>query len=126
MIYRHHKAYGGDFSSALDVGAGSGVVTKQLLRRFKRVTLSDVSELYVSQAKARFSNVQPDHKSYLQQSFEALNPVDLPHGKVDLITAGECLHFAILQDFVTQMAKMLQPDGTIAAFQYALRAIYHP
>lgn len=49
-IYTHHEFHGGTTESALDVGAGIGIVTARLMERFEHVTLSDASELYISQA----------------------------------------------------------------------------
>ncbi|EME41228.1 hypothetical protein DOTSEDRAFT_96453, partial [Dothistroma septosporum NZE10] len=54
IIYQYHDRQGGAWDCAVDIGVGPGVVTEELLRRFKHVVLSDPSPHYIATAKTLF------------------------------------------------------------------------
>ncbi|EGP85359.1 uncharacterized protein MYCGRDRAFT_105469 [Zymoseptoria tritici IPO323] len=60
-VYDHHKANGGSFNSAVDIGAGIGIVSAELVKKFSHVTVTDPSAEYVEAAKA-FLAANPKEK----------------------------------------------------------------
>ncbi|KAF9879707.1 hypothetical protein CkaCkLH20_02518 [Colletotrichum karsti] len=121
IIFQHHREYAGRWDTALDVGAGGGTVTKVLLQHFKHVVCSDAAAGYVSQAEHRFSQEKSAGRvSFAHRKFDEFDPAtDLPQGRiVDMVTAGTCIHFGDPAQITTQLAKLVRPGGTLAAFTY--------
>lgn len=120
IVSEYHRSHGGKFDSALDVGGGIGIITREfLLERFAHVTLSDYSESYISQAKKFFASI-PDPKklSFVTSKIEDLKPADLPNGPVDLLTAGVCLHWADPLQITPSAAQLIKPGGSFSAWVY--------
>lgn len=129
IIYEHHQAHGGQWNTALDVGAGGGVVTRVLLNSFDHVYCSDSSATYLAQAKARFSKeAEAGRVSFLQRKFDEFDTEkDLANtGPVDLITAGTCIHFSKPAVLMSQLAPLLHIGGTVTAFTYGATPIAPP
>lgn len=125
MIWDYHQAHGGNFDNALDVGGGVGVVTRDLLPKFSHVTLSDLSDLYISQAKNAFaSTTNPKQLSFLTRKIEDITPEDLPNGPVDLITAGTCLHWADIEKVTPTAARLIRSGGTFSAWMYGGQPVF--
>lgn len=124
IIYSHHERHGAGNLAALDIGAGVGFVAAKLLWRFEHVTLSDSSELYLSQAKQAFGSSPASRVSFLHSSAETVSLDALPGSQpVDLITAGTCLHWTDLDVCIPRFASMLKPNGTFAAWVYGGRPL---
>lgn len=124
MIYEYHRSHAGAFHHALDVGAGIGIVTARLLEQFEHVTLSDASDLYLSQAKQFFDSRDSSSLSFLHCSGENLSLDLLPnHRQIDLITAGTCLHWTNVDVCMQRFVALLKPGGTFAAWVYGGRPI---
>ncbi|KAH7070230.1 hypothetical protein FB567DRAFT_539521 [Paraphoma chrysanthemicola] len=121
MIFQHHGENGGRWDTALDVGAGGGIVTKVLLEHFQHVACSDAAAGYVSQAGRRFAQESNARRaSFLERKFDEFNPdTDFPNGSlVDMVTAGTCIHFGDPSKLTTQLAPLTRSGGTLAAFSY--------
>lgn len=128
MVYDYHKYHGGDFKAALDIGGGNGIITREfLLKNFSHVTLSDLSDSYISQAKLTFAPIV-DHKqlSFLTRKIEDVKPGDLPSGLVDLTTAGTCLHWAEALQVTPSAAQLIKPGGTFSAWCYGGQPVCPP
>lgn len=124
IIYGYHDSHKGAYDSAVDVGAGIGVVSVELTKKFSHVTVTDAYEAYVSQAQTFFSRSPPGRIAVVQSKAEELSLEKLPHGrKVDLVTAAECLHWADLEVVVPAMASLLRSGGTLAAWMYGGRPV---
>ena len=124
MIYAYQQSHEGAFGHALDVGAGIGIVAANLLEQFGHVTLSDASDLYLSQAQQFFRSRISSGLSFLHCSGEDLSFDLLPnHNQVDLITAGTCLHWTNVDVCTQRFASLLKPSGTFAAWVYGGRPI---
>ena len=120
LIFQHHRE-GGEWDTALDIGAGGGTVTKVLLEHFKQVVSTDASAGYVSQIAKRFSSQEKAGRiTCLQRKFGEFNlEQDLPNGqRVDMITAGTCIHFGDPAKLMTQLGGLIRSGGTMAAFSY--------
>lgn len=125
MISEYHRSHGGAFESALDIGGGIGIVTREfLLKKFTHATLSDLSEMYISQAKTALAPIaKPKQLSFLISKIEDMRPTDLANGPVDLITAGECLHWADPLQVTPSAAQLIRPGGTFSAWSYGIQPV---
>lgn len=125
-IFEYHKKHNGQFNEALDIGAGNGIVTRNLLEKFSHVTFSDVAEQYVGQAKERFASFGPDKVSFLHAGFGDLSPQKFPSSKLDLATGATCFHFLgeDRKTFPARMAKIIKPGGTFAPMGYGGYPLY--
>ncbi|KAM0716248.1 hypothetical protein Q7P37_007693 [Cladosporium fusiforme] len=123
-IYDYQQLHGGATQSALDVGAGIGIVAVKLLEQFDNVILSDPSDLYISQAREFFQFRSLSGISFLHSGAANLSLDILPKAQpVDLITAGTCLHWTDLDVCMPRFASLLKPNGTFAAFAYGGRPL---
>ncbi|SMQ53365.1 unnamed protein product [Zymoseptoria tritici ST99CH_3D7] len=124
-VYDHHKANGGSFNSAVDIGAGIGIVSAELVKKFSHVTVTDPSAEYVEAAKAFLAANPKEKVSFLQAKAEDLSTANLPGGgKVDLVAAAASIHWADAEVAVPRIADILNPGGTFAAWLYGTRLIF--
>lgn len=129
-IFRYHRRYGGKtrwpwtpgrFRTAVDIGAGVGIVTAPLLRKFRHVTLTDPAPGYVAQARGVFAHVGAEKLTFAAGKAEDLTRADLPGERpVDLITAATCLHWADLRVAIPALAGLLRRGGSLAAWLYGM------
>ena len=77
-----------DFNSVLDLGAGTGLLTKYLFEKFPNAqyTLVDVSDQMLNVARERFSDI-PNFNFVVSDYSKAL-----PSNNFDLITSGLSIH----------------------------------
>lgn len=123
-IYAYHDSHGGAYGSAVDVGAGVGIVSAELAKKFSHVTVTDPSEAYVSSAKSLFATLPRERIDFLQTKAEDVSLDKLPKGeKVDLVTAAECLHWADVEVAAPRIAAVLTSGGTFAAWLYGVRPL---
>jgi SAM-dependent methyltransferase len=123
-VYAYHDSHGGAYDSAVDVGAGVGIVSGELVKKFSHVTVTDPSEAYVSSARKVFAMFPQERIDFLQTKAEDISVEKLPTGeKVDLVTAAECLHWADVEVAAPRIASILKPGGTFAAWLYGVRPL---
>ncbi|KAJ3022021.1 hypothetical protein HKX48_007176 [Thoreauomyces humboldtii] len=106
-ILAYHK---GGTSLALDVGAGSCQVAKDLANKFERVEATDPSIVMVTGIKDLPSNVtisKANAENLLTSSATA-----------DLLVAGQAAHWFDLPRFAHEAQRVLRPDGTVAVWSY--------
>lgn len=94
---------------AWDAGTGNGQVAVGLATRFARVVATDPSAEQLAQAEPH------PRVAYAQGRYEP--PV--PDGMVQLITAGQAMHWFDMPAFIASARRVLAPGGLIAAFAYA-------
>jgi ubiquinone/menaquinone biosynthesis C-methylase UbiE len=77
-----------DFNSILDLGAGTGLLTKFLYEKFPnaKYTLVDASEQMIDIAKQRFKNL--DNFSFVINDYSK----ELPSDQFDLVTSALSIH----------------------------------
>lgn len=126
MICEYHQVHGGRFETALDVGGGIGIVAQEfLLKKFAHTTLSDPSDMYISQAKTALASIKdPKQLSFLACKIEDMRPKDLPNGPVDLMTAGTCLHWADMLKVTPTAAQLIKSGGTFSAWTYGIKPVF--
>jgi malonyl-CoA O-methyltransferase len=96
----------------LDVGCGTGALTRLLAARFPgaRIDAVDLSERMIEEARAAWTG--PDHVRWLAAD---VMTADLPPG-FDLIASGSALHWLRpLDTGAARLAAWLAPGGALAA-----------
>lgn len=94
---------------AWDCGTGSGQVVPELASRFRNVRATDISAELLAHAPA-FPNVV-----YSQTPAEISG---LDEHSVDLVTAGQALHWFDLPKFWPELSRVLKPHGIFAFWGY--------
>ncbi len=97
--------------NALDCGTGNGQVATQLANHFERVVGIDISENQIKNGSPK-KNIQ-----YLVSSAES---TQFQEKFFDLITVGQAAHWFHLNDFYTEVTRIMKPGGTLALFGYQL------
>ena len=90
----------------LDVGAGTGIFTKLLLRCFRSVTALEPN----GDMRREFMRLLPEIPC-LESSGEATT---LPAHSVDLVTVAQAFHWLDEEKFKKEMMRILRPEGKTA------------
>ncbi|KAI4121899.1 MAG: hypothetical protein LQ338_006099 [Usnochroma carphineum] len=126
LIYDHHRANGGEFNLAHDIGTGPGNIAEQVGTTFKRVHASDPSAYHRSVAEHRLKAIDPDKFSTQQCRGEDISNAGHKHGSVDLITVAQCIALMDTEQATSGFAKLLKPAGTLAIWFYGRPAFADP
>ncbi|QIQ85371.1 class I SAM-dependent methyltransferase [Erythrobacter sp.] len=97
-----------DYESALEIGCGAGLLTRELARRCRRLVALDVSEVALAQARTHCSGARGITFARCEV------PRDWPHGRFDLVMLSEVLYFLTRAEIeeVSRMAHdALEEDG---------------
>jgi SAM-dependent methyltransferase len=94
---------------AVDLGAGSGQVARDLLGRFTRVTAVEPDPAMAAQV--------PEAVGLDVREMRA-EEADFPEGSVDLVTAGTAFHWMDPGAVCARAKRWLRPGGVFAAFAY--------
>lgn len=103
---------------AWDCGTGNGQAAIELATKFKKVIATDPSEKQINEAKKASNIVYEVGKAetfYLDHS-------EL-EGKVNLITVAQAFHWFNHKEFSVCVDKVLQPNGHLAVWTYAVANI---
>ncbi|KAK9717730.1 trans-aconitate methyltransferase 1 [Basidiobolus ranarum] len=106
-IYNFHK---GGYSKALDVATGTGQVTKALADKFDHVHGIDISETMLSEA------VKKDNVTY---SIGYAEDLPFEENSFDLVTVAEGAHWFTVPSFLSEVKRVLKPNGTLAIWGYS-------
>lgn len=90
----------------LDVGAGTGIFTQALIKRFQHVTALEPNE----GMRESFSQFLPD----VFCSDGTGEDTGLPADSVDLITVAQAFHWLDEEQFKQEAKRILRPDGRVA------------
>lgn len=97
----------------LDIGCGTGQLTRELYHRGYRCHGVDVSNKAIDLARSYTTN--SSQLTYQQLDFETADPIDLPIQEYSLITCK--LVYAFIKDkpaFLSKISQLLAPSGTFA------------
>ncbi|WP_429886367.1 class I SAM-dependent methyltransferase [Geoalkalibacter halelectricus] len=98
--------------AALDMGCGNGQVAVLLATHFRKVFAVDPSREQIRNA------IAADNVEYRVAPAEATGLAD---GSVDLVAAGQALHWFDFERFYPEVRRLVRPTGGIfAAFTYGL------
>ncbi|XP_078507150.1 putative methyltransferase DDB_G0268948 [Lissotriton helveticus] len=101
---------GRPYELAVDVGCGSGQSTNVLAAHFQKVVGIDISEAQIQEAKCVGS---PPNVSFLVAAAEKMPFED---SSVDLITASVAAHWFNMKEFMTEVDRLLKPNGCLALY----------
>jgi SAM-dependent methyltransferase len=90
----------------LDLAAGTGKLTRQLVRRFARVLAVEP----LDGMRSVLERVVPEAEA-LSGTAEA---IPLADGAVDAVFVGEAFHWFATADTLAELARVLRPGGTLA------------
>ncbi|KAI1186903.1 S-adenosyl-L-methionine-dependent methyltransferase [Nemania serpens] len=121
-IYEYHAQNpGATWSTAHDVGAGHGIVSLHLAKKFDQVVVSDPSgennEIARQRTTEKYGKPEVGSRFIILQ--EAAESSSLEAATVDLITACECIHWADPPQAVAEFARQLKPGGTLVMTLYS-------
>lgn len=92
-IISHHTSTGGKLENAIDLGCGPGTATFAIARSFDNTIGLDPSEGMISTARSFLGQEHNGSNVRFEVSTaEDIDPVLVPIGSVDLITAATCAH----------------------------------
>ena len=115
-LYDYHGSKGGGWCSAHDVGAGPGVVSEELCKRFGTVIVSDPNAEYLHFAERRLRDVSGGEKF----KFDLHKAEDdwLAENTIDLVVLAESIHWTDADRSVEVAARSLKKGGTLALLLY--------
>jgi SAM-dependent methyltransferase len=91
--------------SVLDLGAGTGKLTRSLLPRFARVVAVEPD----AAMRAVLEDVVPDAEALAGSGDE----IPLPDGELDAVFSGEAFHWFATPESVAEIARVLRPGGAL-------------
>lgn len=128
LLLDYHK---GGNDHAMDVGSGPGEVAVRLFGKFKKITAVDDSEVMrqrcIVNMHQKLNQMLADGEcpeiGLDEIGFDAiLSPsediTDLKDGSVDMITAGECVHWFDWEKWPLEVSRLLRSQGTVCYFEY--------
>ncbi|KAL8882239.1 MAG: hypothetical protein Q9198_000729 [Flavoplaca austrocitrina] len=110
LIYDHHRAHGGEFNLAHDIGTGPGNIAQQIGKAFKKVHASEPSAYHTSQCRGEDISTQGGHAAE----------------SVDLITVAQCIPLMNVDQAISGFGKLLKTNGTLAIWFYGRPAFADP
>ncbi len=102
------------FGHAWDCGTGNGQVARVLAQHFEQVFATDISEKQLAEAPP-LPNVQ-----YALEPAENCSAAD---GSFDLITVAQAAHWLDLQQFYSEVRRVMRPQGLLALIGYGLMVL---
>lgn len=106
----------GESKLAVDIGCGTGVATRQLLRWFDKVIGTDISGKMIEAARELSARAGGEKLAFVETPAEQL---PLESGSVDLVTCAQCIHWFDQGRFFVECERVLKPRGTLAYWCYA-------
>ncbi|MCG8413258.1 MAG: class I SAM-dependent methyltransferase [Pseudomonadales bacterium] len=103
---------------AFDCAAGNGQATRGLLPFFSVVLMSDGSSKQIEQAKALCEKSASLHASVM-----LAENLGLKSATLDLVTVAQALHWFNLDNFFTEVDRVLRTDGVFACWSYGIHSI---
>ena len=93
-------------SSVLDLGAGTGKLTRVLLTRFARVSAVEPADAM----RLRLAELCPDAEAFAGSAEE----ISLPDASVDAVFSAESFHWFDGERALAEIARVLRPSGALA------------
>jgi len=93
----------------LDIGTGTGTLARGFARRGFTVTGLDASDNQITAAK----ELDAEAGIHVEYIVSAAEKTPLPDQSFDIITAGQCWHWLDTAVVVTELQRLLRPNGKI-------------
>lgn len=90
----------------LDLAAGTGKLTRQLVRRFRRVVAVEP----LDRMRAVLERVVPEAEALAGEA----TAIPLPDATVDAVFVGEAFHWFASAETLAEVARVLRPGGALA------------
>jgi len=100
------------FDFLVDIGCGNGQSTSMFAPYFSKILGIDPSENQIKYAQANNSD------SKITYQVGAAEDIPVPDHSVDLIAAGEAIHWVEFEKFFEECKRVLKPDGCIVLHGY--------
>ena len=100
----------------LDLGCGTGIVTREMSKRFERVIGSDPSRGMIKQAREQTAGKEFENVEFREGSAESSPFVG--DGEVDCVVAGQAAHWFNYAKLWPELERILRPGGTVAFWGY--------
>ena len=101
----------------LDLGCGTGIVTREMSKHFDRVVGTDPSAGMIKQARASIEG----RKQYANAEFREGGAESTPsvgNGEVDMVVAGQAAHWFDYASLWPEMQRLVRSEGTVAFWGY--------
>ena len=123
-IYSYHASKGGAFDTVHDAGAGAGVHSARLAKRFSHVILSDASSENIEAAKRRLHG----NDTFSFQVAKLEDGADIAPASIDVFFSCAALHYSgdRVDEGMKRAATQLKPGGTFAAAAFGLAVFDDP
>ena len=103
----------------LDLGCGTGIVTRELSKHFDRVVGTDPSSGMIKQARESIANIREFETVYFHEgSAEEGSKSLFEDGEVDMVTVGQAAHWFDYAKWFPEMKRILRRGGTLACWGY--------
>ena len=112
-MYDYHRANGGSWSLAHDIGAGPGFVAERLADSFKKVAVSEPSEEYYLIAVESLQRGKYQSEKYIMSSTKAEESW-LDDHTVDFACMNCMIHWTDPKCALAAVAKSIKPGGTLS------------
>ena len=100
----------------LDLGCGTGIVTRELASRFDRIVGTDPSPGMIKQAKGQAKDANLTNVEFYEGSAESTP--SLSDGEVDMVVAGQAAHWFDYARLWPEMERLVRNGGTVAFWGY--------
>ena len=123
-IYSYHASKGGAFDTVHDAGAGAGVHSGRLAKRFSHVIISDASSENIEAARRRLH----DNKTFSFQVAKLEDGANVAPASVDIFFTFVAIHYCgdKIDEAMKLVATQLKPGGTFAAAAFGLAVFDDP
>ncbi|TKA82950.1 hypothetical protein B0A55_01324 [Friedmanniomyces simplex] len=101
----------------LDLGCGTGIVTREMSAHFDSVVGTDPSAGMIKQARASIEAEKQYGNVGLREG-SAENTPSLREGEVDMVVAGQAAHWFDYARLWPEMKRLVRPEGTVAFWGY--------
>ncbi|KAK5118499.1 hypothetical protein LTR62_003014 [Meristemomyces frigidus] len=112
-VLAYHR---GPRRQCLDLGCGTGILTREVAKNFDCVLGTDPSTNMIKQAREQS---QSQHGNVTFQQGSAESTPELGDGSVDLVVAGQAAHWFTYDLLWPEMARLVRPGGTLAFWGYS-------
>ncbi|XP_071806057.1 putative methyltransferase DDB_G0268948 [Asterias amurensis] len=103
------------FKLAIDVGCGSGQMTRPLASHFEKVIGVDVSESQLEAARQITNSPNVEYRIGVAEKLPAED------GTVDLVTSSQAVHWFDYGAFLKEVHRVLRPHGSLAIIAHGNR-----
>lgn len=101
---------------ALDIGCGSGQLTKQLGEHFNQTLGSDLSSAQLAQT---------EYKPAIHYFCSPAEVIPVKNGIVDLVVAAQAAHWFVLNDFYDEVRRISKKKAVLALISYGVMSVDH-